>query len=342
MLTFGFGLVDNDFVEKRRLDIGKKSLERLYWDKQLSTYKIAEVLHCDPKTVWYHLKNEGVPTRPRKVVYVSKEDLIELYKHQGLSLREIGDNYSIVPAAVLRKMRKFNIPLRSTWEHNLIKPRKPFSGSLTEKAYLIGFRLGDLNVIQRPGRQVVEVGCNSTKTDQAQLIKRLFSKYSHVSVSKQNDIGVMSINTSLDRSFGFLIPKVDKVEKWMSSSRKFMAAFTAGYTDAEGNAGVYTNRARFRLGSYDIGILKEINRYFNKLQIQSILNLERPKGSIGSHGLALNGDFWRVTVNERLSILKLYDLLWPHLKHKKRRRDFLKAKRNVLKRIKLVGDKIQA
>lgn len=342
MLTFGFDLVDNDFNMPSRVGVDKKTLERLYWHDQLSTYKTGEILHYDPKTIWYYLKKYGIPTRPRKVVLITKNELQNLYLQQRLPLRQIGTIYSITPAAVLRKMRKFKIPLRNTWEHNLVKPRKPFSGSFSEKAYLIGFRLGDLNVVQRPNRQSIEIGCNSTKIDQARLIQGMFSKYSHVSISKPNEIGVMSIGAVLDRSFKFLLPKGDRVDGWIVKSHKYVTAFIAGYTDAEGNMGIYANRARFRLGSCDIGILKKINEYFKKLQIRSTLNLEMSKGFIRKNGLVLNEDFWRITVNEMRSILKVHGLLWPYLKHKKRKYDFLRAKRNVLKRIKILGDKIQA
>lgn len=313
----------------------------MYISEKLSTYKISAKINCDPKTVWYWLKRLHIPTRHRKVVPINRSVLNKLYLTDHLSIKKVGEKYDITPAAVFRKMKAINIPFRTKWEHSLLKPRKQFGGSPIEKAYLIGFRLGDLHVVRHQGRQTINISCNSTKVDQVQLIKELFDAYSHVSISKTNRIGVMSVGTALDSSFEFLLPKRDQIEKWITNNNKFLNSFIAGYTDAEGNMGVYATRAKFRLGTYDYNILKAITRYFKKQGMRAILSLDRKKGSVDKRGIRLNGDFWRITINEKSSLLKLHKMLFPLLRHNKRKTDFLRAQENILKRNGVLSDKIQ-
>ncbi|MDP2668202.1 MAG: hypothetical protein Q8O65_05770, partial [Nitrosopumilaceae archaeon] len=156
--------------------------------------------------------------------------------------------------------------------------------------------------------------------------------YSHVWISGPNARGVFHFTTLLDPSFDFLITKDDCVPNWIENNINLYSAFIAGYTDAEGNIGVYGGMARFRIGSYDIGILKQIHNTFINLKIKSILRLEQLKGFIDKRGVIHNGDFWRITVNEKRSLLLLFDLLDPYLKHAKRLNDLSRARNNVIQR----------
>ena len=111
--------------------------------------------------------------------------------------------------------------------------------------------------------------------------------------------------------FFFLVAEKDVVEKWITTEYETAIAFIAGYIDAEGSFGVYNKRAKFRVGSYDKGILKQINNWLKQNQIKSILELERKKK------LGKNKNFWRITVNEARSLLILNRLLHRRIKHRK-------------------------
>lgn len=167
---------------------------------------------------------------------------------------------------------------------------------------------------------------NTTKAEQAELIRGLFRKYSDVWISKPNARGVISTSTILHPSFSFLLPKNDLVEEWIKKDERYMSAFIAGYVDAEGSFGVYRNRARFRLGSYDKNILNEIVCWLERHGIKTPFLLERTRREKQNH------DFWRLAVNEGISLLRLFSLIYPHMKHKKRKADFIKAKENVISR----------
>ncbi len=106
-----------------KLQISKKELEGLYWNKNLSTYKIADLLNCSFKTIINRLRE---------------------YR-------------------IIRKTSSF---ARNRYFKN------DFDNNLITKAYMVGFRLGDLNVY-RPNQnsETIVVRCHTTKKEQSYLIK---------------------------------------------------------------------------------------------------------------------------------------------------------------------------
>lgn len=312
---------------KKKYITSKDELKRLYLNDKTSILNIARTFNVSVKTVTERFKDFGITPRKLKSVHINGTTLMSLYK-KGYSLRRIGEMYDVTASTILKKARRNKIPLRSTWETNT-GIKKPFKGTFEEKAYIIGFRLGDLGVRQSSSKtKRILVGTNTTKLDQIDLVRNLFYKYSKVWISKPNKIGVMSFSTILHPTFSFLLPKKDNIESWIRINKKFMTAFTAGYTDAEGSFGVYNNRARFRIGSYDKSILKQIHTWITKMGIKSGLKLERKKK------LGQNGDFWRITIDEARSLYILYQLLYSKLRHNKRKSDFDKVMKNIFLRSK--------
>ncbi len=307
-------------------------LERWYIQNHLSTYDIAKKTGCDPKTVYYWLKNYHIPTRPRKTISISENALAKLYK-SGLSLQEIGKRLGCTPAAVLRKCRKYGIRTRSPWEANRIHPRNDFSGDLQEKAYLIGFRIGDLGVKQASPYASIIVKSNTTRLEQVELLKSLFSKYGPVWISNpESKPSVYHFTSSLNNTFSFLIPKYSLIPNWIIKSKKSSLSFLAGYTDAEGSIGIYSGRARFRIGSYDESVLNWIHQLLLSWNIDNSFRLET---KAGEHGKRIqNNDFFRVSVMDRTAINLCLTQLLPYLKHKNRRRHAQIALKNVRDRLK--------
>lgn len=301
-------------------------LKDIYLNRKLSTYKTGALLHCDPKTVFYWLRKHNIPTRPIYKGEITANILFNLYINKKLSLKKIGKMYKMSSAGILKRMKKLNIPRRTSWEANT-SAKIPFCGPIKEKAYLIGFRIGDLGV-RTPSKvtQSVLVGSNTTKNDQATLIKNLFKKYSKVWISKSKN-GIISISALLHKSFNFLVPKKDCIEKWILKNRNLMLFFMAGYIDAEGSFGVYDNRGKFRIGSYDKNILASMSGFLNKNNIKNILNLERKLGK------KQNGDFWRLTINDGYSLFKFHNLIADKIRHNKRKADFQLVIENIHSRL---------
>lgn len=318
----------------KEIKITKDVLNKLYVEKSLSTYKIAKEYYCDAKTIYRKLLKFNIPTRHRKIIRVSSTELKRLYFEKRLSLSAIGKLYQCVPAAIFRRMKSSGFSLRNSWETGRKYPRHNFSGNLTEKAYLLGFRAGDLGVRQF-GRFIksIRAGCNSTKTAQITLIQKIFKKYGPVYVSKPLPNGVRNVVATLNKSFSFLLPKEDGMPKWVLKSKKYFLAFAAGYIDAEGSFGIYNGLAKFRVGSYDIGILKSLLRGFIRLGMKkAYLRLEIKAGFVDKRGLIHRGDFWRITVANKGDLLSLFELVGPYLQHTDRIKAMELTRNNIEER----------
>jgi hypothetical protein len=269
----------------------------------------------------------------RKKISIPKEDLIRLYYEEKKSKYKIGDIYGCSFSTVLNIMRAYGLePLsRSIIQSKYSKNN--FDGPNELKAYIIGFRLGDLNVYKTSAKsEVVVVRCHTTNQDQVDIMEDLFSNYGKVSVNKSIYNGSFNINCFVNNSFLFLLPKSDAVPYWIAKNIKAAIAFVAGYVDAEGNIGVYDGRARFKLDSYDKNILIWI---FNWLKRNKI-NCPDPK-KIGEknqiynkvHGYKYNKDLWRLRISEMDSLEIILKIIKPYLKHKKRIADLNRCLLNI-------------
>lgn len=271
----------------------------------------------------------------RKKVIISKNLLEKLYYKEKKSKYKIGDICGCSFKTVLNRMREYEMkPLsRSIMQSTYLK--KDFSGDLAEKAYMIGFRLGDLNVYKTASHsEVIIARCNTTNDTQADLLKKVFNKYGRVTVSKGKN-KAFSVNCFLNDSFNFLIPKSLKVPGWINKNNKISSHFAAGYVDAEGNIGVYDKRARFKIDTYDKHVIFWFYKWFKKNNIQCPNPIKI--GYAGqiyykNKGYKYNKDLWRIRVSEKKSLLKILKVLYPCLKHAKRRNDTRKSIKNIYAR----------
>ena len=148
---------------------------------------------------------------------------------------------------------------------NIINPRKDFSGKLIEKAYIIGFRLGDLGVRKiYPNSKTITVASGSTIKEQIDLIDSLFKDYGKVRIKTAKNSKI-NIWVALNESFDFLLSK--EIPVWVERDKKLFLSFLAGFTDAEGNIGIYNKQAVFQMGNYNKKILLFINKNLNNLGI---------------------------------------------------------------------------
>src|SRR3989344_746024 len=191
-------------------------------------------------------------------------------------------------------LKKNEIKRRSLSEANTIYPKRKFEGNLIKKAYMIGFRLGDLNV--KKELNIIITKGNTTIPEQVELIKNVYGCYGHFYVKKKD--GVYHISCSLDKSFSFLLKKEDNIPTWIIKKKNLFFAFLAGYTDAEGCIKINQNRARYRVGSYDKNLLKQVYLKLIKFGLTPTYRLETKAGTIHK-GLRMNGDFYRVSVNKK-------------------------------------------
>ncbi len=311
---------------KSKQDISKETLEKLYSEEKLSTYKIADKLGIGRTTIYNRLLEFGIELRPLKKVDISSSKLKFLYYSKKLSSQKIGELYNLSHSTVREKLMQNGIKMRSCEETPEKFKKLNFSQNLEEMAYLIGFRLGDLNC-KRISKNLVKIKSSTTKFAQLELMKNFFGKYGHYWTANYGK--KIAFECTLNNTFSFLIPKEDKVKTWILKNNNYFFAFFAGYVDAEGSIKIYDNRARFRVGSYDQGILQECFSKLMELSIFSTFRLETPKNE------KQHGDFWRINISKKESLLKLLNYLEPYMKHSDRLNDLRKARENLFERLHL-------
>jgi hypothetical protein len=269
----------------------------------------------------------------KKGIKVNREQLLYWYNEERKSLRDIALLLGIDYRSLIYWMKKFDISRRCLSEALTKTWRADFSGNLDEKAYLIGFRLGDLHVSKtKPGNSAtIRVLCASSKFEQIELIRQLFEPYGYVKITPMIN-GLTNISCYLNMTFDFLLPKQDKIEEWIVSDKKFGIAFFAGYIDAEGCFGIDSNGSgNLKVESYDVGILFQLYEILKQLDvICPPPNLIKKKDSAKQK---LNKDLWRLGVYRKTSIDRLCFLLEPYLRHTKRRQDMMITWQNVRDRI---------
>ncbi len=228
----------------------KEELEQLYLAQRLSAMKISRIYglkYPNPKSgesmvLWY-LKKFGIKRRDktehaRKVTEEMVDQWISRYQ-KGESLKRIaGEEFS--PVTVFLHLRRRGVTLRDKVEAQIKAvtkyARTPFSGELTEKAYLLGFAWGDLHV-SRHGR-AVRIKTATTHPALIELIKNCFGRYGQVTLfPRESKLAGFewSVQADLDRSFEFLLEKYGPVPSWVTMEDNVFRYYLAGLFDAEGS-----------------------------------------------------------------------------------------------------------
>jgi len=320
-------------MNKKIIIITKKDLYKLYRTDRKSALIIAKIYNCHHRAIYDKLRKFKIPIRSN--YKIPKKELLNLYYKKNKSPYFIGKIYGCSFSTITNRLKKYNIPKKS---HSLARMRYKkfnFSNNNIKKAYLIGFRLGDLRVYKtNKNAETVIVQCHTTCNDQIRLIDKLFMKYGKVTLTPLKD-GSTDINCFLNRTFNFLLPKNDNIKDWICSNKKSFCSFMAGYTDAEGNFIINQGRARFKIDSYDKNILKKIHCWLNNYNIISKFRRIGKKGEMRPEGYVFNKDLWRLNINEANSLFKFINLIKPFISHRKRLKDINICIKNIIKRKKL-------
>lgn len=328
-------------MPSRLLRIPKNRLEYLYIKKRLSTESIAKIFHCNHVTILNYLNRYGIPRRSklgnRKPITIPKEVLMDLYHNKKFTQKQIAEKFDHSRFGIQRLMKIYGIRSRDDSETHTKYPKFDFSKNLVEKAYLIGFRLGDLNVYKI--RELVQVRCSTTIEAQVRLIEILFNKYGNVHIWKTKR-GTFEIIILLNKSFSFLLPKNDSVENWITRKNEYFLAFLAGYADAEGS--YYLRKPNPKIGkvgwgifeiqTYDRNILLVIYNWLKSCNIETNFALSRAGGYVDRRGIKTNKDCWRIIINRKQSLWNFIKLIELYHKHGNKVQDLLKVKNNLLQR----------
>lgn len=329
-------------MKKRIIKIPRYKLENLYLKGGFSIPQIAKTLNCDRSIIVRELKRNSVSRRSHgeaislgwKKKRVKKSTIKKLYYKDRLTQKEIARKLNKSTAYICKLMRVYNLKTRTADKYHTRYQKYNFSKNSQEKAYLIGFRLGDLAVNLSPSKNLVIVSTTSTKNEQLTLFKNLFKQYGYIWISKKREDGNRVCLTRLNRSFDFMLPKKDNIPKWIQGNKNLFLSFFAGYTDAEGCISIGGNNvALFKLSSYDKNILKQIYKQLLKIGIEcNQPRIHVKKGYRKSDGSKYRNDEWSFVVAKKSSLLRLLQCLEPKIRHSKRLTDLKKAMLNINKR----------
>jgi hypothetical protein len=341
----------------KKIGISKAKIKKLYWDEKLSISKIAEKLCVGEWFVWQEMNKKGIRRRSlseantlnnlSRKISISKKTLENLYIHQGWPTTKIAKMFSCHHSVILRRMGELGIKSRNLSEAMTKYSKNDFSGDFVEKAYLLGFRSGDLYVKRiNPKGQVIRVECSTTSPGQIGLIKKLFSKYGHkYEYNFKGFRNEVRICYYLNNSFKFLLEKNKKVDKWILGNQKYFFAFLAGYIDAEGSIKIYGNKncieqARFTLATYDKTILRQIREKLISIGITcGILRIFSSKGyRTKRKPLPNKQDYYGFNICSKKSLLKLFNSIRGNIKHPDKFQDMKDAKENIKWRNEIFGN----
>lgn len=267
---------------------------------------------------------------PMQKIKIKKGLLKKLYIKHKLSPLKIGTLLGCSFSTVTNRLKEHGIPRRTLAESHIRYPKKPFTGSLTDKAYILGFAIGDLNTFKpSPNSVTLVTRCHTTQFVQVDVLQKCFRKYGQVTISHSNN--GFTVNVFLDaKTFNFLLEDTT-IPAWIKGKTRW--AFIAGYNDAEGNLILNQKRARLKIDTYDYFMLSWIQRELLKEQINAKLRKIGTRGDLRSDGTHLNSDLWRLNVNAAESLHRLLTLLLPYTKHQKRRADARRCLKNIHSRV---------
>jgi len=315
-----------------RVKISKKEFKKLYEKDKLSTFQISKKFGCCQATIWKKLKEFNITPRlpGAERVNLPKKKLYDLYINKKLSTWKIEEQERIPRSTVHRKLKEYGIETRDLATANIKYEKLDFSGDLLEKAYLIGFRIGDLRVRkQYPNSKTICVGCGSTICEQIELLQKLFENYGGIWKKEKN--GKINFEAFLNESFDFLLDR--KAPDWIFKREDYFFSFLAGFIDAEGHIGVYNNMAKFSLGNYDSNILELIRLNLIKYKVKcNKLIFDKRKGKTNSEGYIYRNNYCTLGLYKKEELYKLFLKIKPYIKHKNKVKALNMAIENIINR----------
>lgn len=304
-----------------RKNIDCIKLKDLYLKRKLSLLKIGNILGYSSRTIEIKTKECKIPLRKPGIIppNISDKTLKRLYVQKRMSSRKIARIYKCAYSYIDKRIKLLKIPRRNLASAHIISKRVNFSEDQNEKAYLIGFRIGDLRVRKMyKNSESILIDCGSTKSEQIKLIKRLFRRYGRVWVGKSKKSGKTQIEIGVNETFSFLLPKFLTFPSWTMNSWKAFLNILAGFIDAEGSFFLSRNRGFFSLGNYNKEILEQVNLKLHAHNFQTRLFMGAKKGYTGKDGYSHNQDYWILTISRKLDLSRFIKLIRPFLRHKDR------------------------
>lgn len=295
------------------------TLRELYWNRKMSLKEIARKYNRGYATIHYWMRKNKIPIRNFVSYNIPKERLKKLYIENRFGTTEISKIFGCDEETIRKKLIKFGITIRSNSESKTKYPKKDFDGSEQDKAYLVGFRCGDLSV--RLANSIIVVSGTSTHVSFVKLVESCYARYGHTHVIRRIHRGLVESQLScyLNISFSFLLEKLRCIPEWIMSDDDSFFHFLAGYTDAEGSWTILNNgkggvKYRLYIGSQDLEILSGLRDKLEKLGFHPHLYLHCKKGTTLNYG-TMQKDFYALVLCRNKEVKKLANLLITRSRH---------------------------
>jgi hypothetical protein len=207
--------------------------------------------------------------------------------------------------------------------------RGPFSGGETERAYLLGYRAGDLNAFQ-PSANTVVARVSTTHQAMLEMFERTFAPYGHCeAVPRQVFLTGYDwqIRAILGNSFSFLVTK----PAHPPNETNHFYAFVAGFSDSDCNWSVNNGNGKthykFALTSADYKLLGELKVSFEKKGYHPLLAITREKDTVKvmkglreTRQITLKKDTWALKMNRKEEVKALARVILPFSRHSEKMR----------------------
>jgi hypothetical protein len=194
--------------------------------------------------------------------------LDRLHNLKMLSLLRISKEVGCSYTKVWGLCRALGVPTRGRAEadrnsapERSKRPKRPFDGTDEEKAYILGFCQGDLNVRQVSSLAIF-VSSTTTHPAFAKLFHGLFERYGPVYQYPMYEAGKgykWKLAVRLDNSFQFLLQTPSGTLQWARTSRKLLMNWLAGLIDSDGNINITHDggyvRATVTIYNQDLSLL---------------------------------------------------------------------------------------
>lgn len=310
-------------VNKIKKYKNSETLKKLYWEENLSMGRIANRFNVSKTIIAYFMKKYNIPCRHenQRRLDITNKVLIDLYLKKKLSIPKIAELLDASSLTIWRKIKKYRIELRPRLGRPIKYPKTPFSNDPIEKSYMLGLRTGDLYA-KKSGKQI-QLVTGSTHPAQFKMFQKTFEKYSRIYIRLNKIRRYWYIECLLDKSFKFLLKKLERIPYWILNNTTCFYAFLAGYSDCEASWSTWKPKgmnkflAKYQLSTSDRDILYQIKIKLQNLGFMSsfgILRKKNQKTTLGKY----NKDMYFVYLNRQKNIREIAKILLNYSKHEEK------------------------
>lgn len=108
---------------RRKINVSKKELKRLYLGRKMSSPEIAKIYHCSPWSIRHLLKKHRVRMRTKSeagkllpLIAIPERELRKLYLEKRMSSPKIAKIYKCDQTTIRRRLNKYGIKIRTASE----------------------------------------------------------------------------------------------------------------------------------------------------------------------------------------------------------------------------------